>query len=1350
MKTMTRFIWVFLWTRVRFVTLSNCVLLGLAGCSTLLADEYGPAEPLGPSSRRTPLVVSEIMYDPAPRSDGRNLEYLELYNSLPWIQDLSGYRLVGDVDFTFPTNTLLSSNAFLVVAKAASDLQAVYPMTYVVGSYAGGLPGRSGSIRLEHPNGGVLLEVRYSRNAPWPAAAAGAGHSLVLARPSLGERDPRAWSASARVGGSPGTGEPEAREPLRSLRINEFLAASGPIAQDFLELYNSGPVSLDLSGCILSDDPVANKCVLPAGTTLEPGAFLSLDQARLGFNLKSSGESLYLWNPSRSTVLDAVRYGQQTDGLSFGRLPNGVGGFRTLASPTPGGPNSPSFVHDIVINEIMYDPISQDSIDEYVELHNRGAQTLNVGGWQFVDGVTFVLPAGTVIPAGGYLVVAKNTARLMTHYANLSPANLVGDYEGSLANTGERITLVQADGVIVDQVTYGVGGRWGQWAHGGGSSLERIDPRGDPNLADNWADSDETTKAPWTTVEFTGQLSSFGLDSLGLRSLYVVSLGSGECLLDNVEVFNEGGPNLVTNGTFQAGLGGWFGQGNHERVRLESGGFDDNASLRLCATERGDTVVNRLGVRLNAGLNSTQPATLRAQVRWLRGCPEILLRLIGNQLEAYGHMRVPVNLGTPGAANSRAVANAGPAISEVRHTPVLPAPNQTMVVTAQVSDPDGLSEVLLHYRIDPGTNLVSVLMNDNGQNGDAVTGDGIFSASIPGQPADALIAFYISATDHASQPAKSIFPLDAPSRECLARTGEGLPAGPFGTYRLWMTQATLDRWIKRQPASDEPLDVTFVYGDARVVYNVGAFYAGSSGSAKMYYTSPIDRSCDYTLRFPETDRFLGSTDVRFCWPGMGGRLPDATLQTEQASFWLVEQMGLPTCHRRYVYLFVNGIRRGELVEDSQKPNGDYVAEWFPQAPDGELYKLLNQFEFDDAGRANYVFKFARALLKINIPTNTPPERAYRWMWNKRAASGSQNDLRSVYELVAAFNVPNTQSFTEGVDALVDIEQWMRTLAVERVVGNCDSFGFANDQNMYFYKPYGGRWQLCIWDMDLGMGLRIGSVEGGVAPQVWSNLAQDNIFSHAAQNGMLAGIAVSAPEGRFLKHPPFCRVYLRSLQSLINGPMPQLNSRFDSRQAVFAANGIVTESNDSKLADVKNYVTQRIDSIRKQLASYRPAFTISTPEGSIITNTEPVVILTGSASFEIDTLKVNSATLPVTWTTITNWSINVALTGVTNRLTVTGCDAAGNPISDAQGMVTLLYAGNGLARPLTLTINRGRDDELVFNWTAIASRKYRLEYKLDLNQTSWIAAGEIVPAASLATMTNHSGLETRRFYRLVEQ
>ena len=52
--------------------------------NAIIGMQTNPHDVIGPSSRKTPIVFSEIMWKPAPRTDGRNLEYLELYNSNPW------------------------------------------------------------------------------------------------------------------------------------------------------------------------------------------------------------------------------------------------------------------------------------------------------------------------------------------------------------------------------------------------------------------------------------------------------------------------------------------------------------------------------------------------------------------------------------------------------------------------------------------------------------------------------------------------------------------------------------------------------------------------------------------------------------------------------------------------------------------------------------------------------------------------------------------------------------------------------------------------------------------------------------------------------------------------------------------------------------------------------------------------------------------------------------------------------------------------------------------------------------------------------------------------------------------
>jgi hypothetical protein len=111
-------------------------------------------------------------------------------------------------------------------------------------------------------------------------------------------------------------------------------------------------------------------------------------------------------------------------------------------------------------------------------------------------------------------------------------------------------------------------------------------------------------------------------------------------------------------------------QGNHVHSGLHTAeGYTGSHSLHLRASGGGDNGANRAKIKLTSGFTPGETVTIRAKARWLAGHTNLLLRLKGNYLEAVGAIAPPPRGGTPGAANTRAVANAGPAIHSVTHTP---------------------------------------------------------------------------------------------------------------------------------------------------------------------------------------------------------------------------------------------------------------------------------------------------------------------------------------------------------------------------------------------------------------------------------------------------------------------------------------------------------------------------------------------------------------------------------------------------------------------------------------------------------------------------------------------------------
>jgi len=148
----------------------------------------------------------------------------------------------------------------------------------------------------------------------------------------------------------------------------------------------------------------------------------------------------------------------------------------------------------IVLSEIMYDPIS-GSTNEFVELHNVGTHAVDVSGWTFTDGITYVFPTPSVIEADAYLVVVVNRAAFAALYPTV--INLAaGTYSGQLSNQGETVTLANASGSEVFSVTYNNKAPWPQAAAGLGSSLVLVNPDSSANDPTNWVASAQLNGSP--------------------------------------------------------------------------------------------------------------------------------------------------------------------------------------------------------------------------------------------------------------------------------------------------------------------------------------------------------------------------------------------------------------------------------------------------------------------------------------------------------------------------------------------------------------------------------------------------------------------------------------------------------------------------------------------------------------------------------------------------------------------------------------------------------------------------------------------------------------------------------------
>ena len=139
------------------------------------------------------------------------------------------------------------------------------------------------------------------------------------------------------------------------LFINEFMADNkasvpGPDGKypDWIELYNAGSKTIDLSGIYLTDD-IANPTTwsFPNGTSIEPKSYLLIwadksngtDALHANFALDADGEKIGLFARDGKTNIDYIVFAEQFDDASYGRYPDGTASWNYLA-PTAGSTNT--------------------------------------------------------------------------------------------------------------------------------------------------------------------------------------------------------------------------------------------------------------------------------------------------------------------------------------------------------------------------------------------------------------------------------------------------------------------------------------------------------------------------------------------------------------------------------------------------------------------------------------------------------------------------------------------------------------------------------------------------------------------------------------------------------------------------------------------------------------------------------------------------------------------------------------------------------------------------------------------------------------------------------------------------
>ena len=131
---------------------------------------------------------------------------------------------------------------------------------------------------------------------------------------------------------------------------------------------------------------------------------------------------------------------------------------------------------------------------------------------------------------------------------------------------------------------------------------------------------------------------------------------------------------------------------------------------------------------------------------------------------------------------------------------------------------------------------------------------------------------------------------------------------------------------------------------------------------------------------------------------------------------MAQELGLAAEHKRFVAMYINGARRGALMEDTQVPNTEVIASVFPDDSEGDLHNTV-WYEFGSVNSP-------QALPYTGI--SEAPEQLHHRRQKARALSlelaaparFTEREMTSnLFLLVDAANTPAGSTFVNALDAL---------------------------------------------------------------------------------------------------------------------------------------------------------------------------------------------------------------------------------------------------------------------------------------------------------------------------------------------
>jgi Lamin Tail Domain/CotH kinase protein/Concanavalin A-like lectin/glucanases superfamily/Bacterial Ig domain len=466
---------------------------------------------------------------------------------------------------------------------------------------------------------------------------------------------------------------------------------------------------------------------------------------------------------------------------------------------------------------------------------------------------------------------------------------------------------------------------------------------------------------------------------------------------------------------------------------------------------------------------------------------------------------------SPGAVNQVSTTNAAPNIRQVNHTPQQPSSTNQVVVTAKITDPQGVAAVVLHYQvITPGnyipaflpltvaqlnatplaappanpafeasTNWIAVTMQDDGMDGDAVAGDDVYSVTLAVRPNRTLVRYRITCTDALGASRRSPF-ADDPSLNFAYFVYDTIPdyssvassdLQTLPIYFLLTRKADFDV-CNGYSFSDQITQFSgSLANEARFAFNwAGAFvYDGEVYDHIRYRLRGANGRYqngkrNFRFKFNDGRNFAAKDEFGNPYPRKWASLSSAKGQSnrgtltfgvnEYLNYFLMSKVGVPAPNSHYVHWRVV---RG-AVEAPNVYDGDfYGLTWVQEDYDA------NFLEAHQLPKGN-LYKLINATRASDPYLDMVQQRRYQ---GGGAVTNGGDAVRIQNELLN----PNVSQTDAWLLANVNYPNWYAYHTICEAVRNYDTWPSANKNAAWFFdtdynstNQFNGRLWTLPWDM----------------------------------------------------------------------------------------------------------------------------------------------------------------------------------------------------------------------------------------------------------------------------------------------